>query len=390
MNPRVFVLALSTFAFGSGAFIFAGLLEQVAADLRVATGVAGQLQTTYVLVSALAGPPLVMWLGKGEKKRILLISLALAIALNVACMAAPGYGALMALRAVLGGIAAFAGPAASSAASALVPPERRGSALAIVMGGMTIAFMVGIPMGSVVGAWLGWRATFALAALLAAIAFAAVALFLPRVETPPAPMAVGRFAILAGLPFWATSFLAFGANMTISTYLAPIIRLQTGVVGAGVGAFQLMIGVGSFLGLYLGGRAADRGFGGRTVIASFVTLAVGAGLHELELIGGAPAGPATYAVVALAILTAATALFSILPVVQTRLIAAVPHAAPLALSLNGSASSLGQAFGGAMGGAMLSAFGAPAITTSALVTALCGALFWWAVNARPRTAQAAA
>jgi predicted MFS family arabinose efflux permease len=260
-------------------------------------------------------------------------------------------------------------------AASLVPPERRGSAMATVMGGMTIAFLLGIPMGSVVGAAFGWRATFALSAFLSLIAFVAVALFTPRVHAQ-APVRGGRLAIATALPLWAATFLAFGANMTISTYIAPIIRLQTGVTGAGVGAFQLVIGVGSFVGLWLGGRSADRGQGRLHVALGFLALACAAGLHEIELIGGAPEGAATYAVVCLAILIAATALFSIMPVIQTRLVEALPTAAPMALALNASAASLGQALGGGLGGAMLSNFGGPALTSAAMAVAVAGAVFW--------------
>ncbi|WP_309643778.1 MFS transporter [Phenylobacterium sp.] len=383
MNPRVFVLALSTFSFGSSAFIFAGHLETMAADLGVTVGAVGQLQTVYVLTSALAGPPLAMLLGRRERKSILLLALAASIAFSLLCFLARDYGQLMGVRAVLGGLAALAGPGAATMAASLVPPEKRGSAMAVVTGGMTLAFLLGIPMGSVVGAAFGWRSTFLLSAFLSLIAFAAVALFTPKV-VPPAPIKGGRLDIATALPLWGTTFLAFGANMTISTYLAPIIRLQTGVTGAGVGAFQLMIGVGSFLGLWLGGRSADRGKGGLSVGLAFLALAIGAGLHTLELAGGAPPGVATNIVVCAAIMIAATSLFSVMPVVQSRLVETLPTAAALALALNGSAASFGQALGGANGGFMLTHFGGPALTTSAMALAVVGATFWFLTAGRVR------
>ncbi|MDP3854979.1 MFS transporter [Phenylobacterium sp.] len=383
MDPRVFVLALSTFSFGSSAFIFAGVLEPMAADLGVTTGTVGQLQTIYVLTAALAGPPLAMLLGRRERKAILLLALAASIAFSLACYLSQSFGQLLGVRAVLGGIAALAGPGAATMAASMAPPEKRGSAMAIVTGGMTIAFLLGIPMGSVVGAAFGWRSTFLLSALLSLIAFAAVALFTPSV-VPPAPIKGGKLDIATALPLWTASFLAFGANMTINTYLAPIIRLQTGVTGAGVGAFQLMLGVGSFLGLWLGGRSADRGAGGLSVGLAFLTLACGAGLHTLELSGGAPPGLATNAMVCLAILVTATSLFAIVPVLQSRLVEALPTAAVLALAINGSAVSFGQALGGANGGLMLTHFGGPALTTSAMVLAVGGAVFWFLTAGRTR------
>ena len=375
LNIQIFVLALSTFAFGSGAFIFAGLLEPMAAELGVSVGAAGQLQTVYVLTSALLGPPLAFLVGRFERKRVLLIALGAAVVVNLACLMTPGYGALLFLRALLGAIGALAGPAASAAASALVPPERRGSALAIVMGGMTVAFLMGIPLGSVVGAAFGWRATFLLSAGLSGFALAAILIFVPRVS-PPGP-GVGQGLRGAGvLPLFIATFLAFGANMTITTYIAPILRLQVEVTGAGVAAFQMLVGVGSFLGLALGGRAADRGAGGLSVTLGFVGLAAAATLHGLELVRGGAPGLLAYGTVGLAVLVGSTALFSIRPVIQTRLIVKAPASAPLALAFNGSSASLGQAFGGALGGALLSQTGALSVTFAAALLALAAATFW--------------
>ncbi|MDX5331018.1 MAG: MFS transporter [Caulobacteraceae bacterium] len=380
MNLRIFVLALSTFAFGSGALIFVGLLEPMAADLGVPVGAAGQLQTVYVLTSAFAGPPLAFLIGRFERKQVLLLALGASVALNLACYLTPGFGLILVLRAILGAIAAMAGPAASAAASALAPPERRGSALAIVMGGMTVAFLMGIPLGSVVGSIFGWRSAFLLSTGLSALALVAIALAVPRV-TPPAPGPGQGLRGAAVLPLFASTFLAFGANMTITTYIAPILRLQAGVTGAGVAAFQMLVGVGSFIGLTLGGRAADRGAGGLSVTLGFLGLALAASLHSLELLRAGPAGWDAYAIVAMAVLAGSTALFSVMPVIQSRLIQRAPASAPLALAFNGSSASLGQAFGGALGGLLL-AQGALSVTGASIVIALGAAAFWWMTNGR--------
>jgi len=102
MNPRVLVLTLSAFAFGSTAFIFAGVLETMAQDLGVATAVAGQLQTSYVLVSALLGPPLAWLLGRADRKVVLIAALGFGTLANLACALAPGFQSLLALRTLVG------------------------------------------------------------------------------------------------------------------------------------------------------------------------------------------------------------------------------------------------------------------------------------------------
>ena len=151
MNPRIFVLTMVTFAFGSGAFIFAGLLETLAADLGVTTAVAGQLQTVFVLTSAVLGPVAAWLFARVDRKVMVIVGLSLGLLLHIACALTPNFETLMVLRALAGLAGAMSGPAASVAAASLAPPERRGSALAMVSGGMTLAFVVGIPIGSVVG-----------------------------------------------------------------------------------------------------------------------------------------------------------------------------------------------------------------------------------------------
>src|SRR5690349_11868754 len=125
MNPRIFVLTLVTFAFGSGAFIFAGMLETLAADLHVTTAVAGQLQTAFVLTSALLGPVAAWMFGRVDRKFMVIAGLSLSLALHIACSLTPNFSTLLVLRALAGLAGAMSGPAASVAAASLVPPERR-------------------------------------------------------------------------------------------------------------------------------------------------------------------------------------------------------------------------------------------------------------------------
>lgn len=370
MNPRVFVLTMVTFAFGSAAFIFAGLLEPMAVDLGVSTAVAGQLQTAYVLTSAVLGPVAAHFLGRFDRRWVVISGLVLGLLLHLACALTPNFETLLGLRGLAGLAGAMAGPAASVAAASMVPPERRGSALAMVSGGMTLAFVLGIPMGSVVGSLFGWRATFLFAAGLSALALIAVAVFLPRVPAP-VKREGGSAPIGAIWPLYLTTFLVFAANMTLNLYIAPVVRVGAGVTGAGVGAFQAMIGFGSIVGLWLGGRAADRNVGKFWIMQGFAIQAIAMTLHFLATHQALPPGLPSQVLVASAIFVAATALFSITPVIQSRLIQAT-DGAPVALALNGSVIAVGQALGSAAGGASLAAWGVPAIPATALALSLMG------------------
>lgn len=368
MNPRVFVLTLVTFAFGSAAFIFAGLLEPMAADLGVSTAVAGQLQTAYVLTSALLGPLAAWGLGRLDRRLVVIAGLTLGLILHIACALTPDFATLLGLRGLAGLAGAMSGPAAAVAAASLAPPERRGSAIAMVSGGMTLAFVLGIPLGSVVGSMFGWRATFLLAAALSAIALIAVVGFLPKIPAPPRREG-GRISVPIIWPLYMTTFLTFAANMTLNLYIAPIVRVGAGVTGAGVGAFQAMIGVGSIAGLWLGGRAADRNAGKSWILQGFAIQATAMSLHFAATSHVAPAGLPSQVLVAFAIFLAATALFSITPVIQARLIQ-MTEGAPVALALNGSVIAMGQALGSTLGGAALATFGVPAIPAAALAMSL--------------------
>jgi predicted MFS family arabinose efflux permease len=370
MNPRILVLTLSTFAFGSTAFIFAGVLETMAHDLGVATAVAGQLQTSYVLVSALLGPPLAGLLGKADRKVVLAAALGFGALANLACAMAPGFQSLLALRTLVGLAAAIAGPSASVAAAALVPPERRGSAVAMVMGGMTMAFVIGIPLGSFVGAHFGWRSTFVLAGALTAIAFAGVVTLMPSVRPPP-PSAGGRIALAPLLPLYAGGFLCFAANMTVNLFIAPVVRVGAGVTGAGVGMFQMVIGLGSIVGLSLGGRAGDRGEGREWLITCFLGQLLAMSLHVAATSHLTPPGLPSQLMVAMAIFIASTSLFSLMPVLSSRIIQ-TSQGAPLAMAVNGSVNSMGQALGSAVGGFALATVGVPGIPLSAIGISVAG------------------
>jgi predicted MFS family arabinose efflux permease len=370
MNPRILVLTLSTFAFGSTAFIFAGVLETMAHDLGVSTPVAGQLQTSYVVVSALFGPPLAFLLGRADRKVVLTFALGCGALANLACAAAPGFQSLLVLRTLVGLAAAIAGPAASVAAAALVPPERRGSAAAMVMGGMTMAFVVGIPLGSFVGAHFGWRATFILAGALTAIAFAGVVALMPSVRPPP-PSAAGRIALSPLLPLYGATFLSFAANMTVNLFIAPVVRVGAGVTGAGVGLFQMVIGLGSIVGLSLGGRAGDRGEGREWLVLCFLGQLLAMSLHVAATSHLTPPGLPSQVLVALAIFTASTSLFSLMPVLSSRIIH-TSNGAPLAMAVNGSVNSMGQALGSAVGGFALASVGVPGIPLSAILISVSG------------------
>lgn len=368
LDPRVFLLTLAVFASTSASFVFAGMLEPMATDLSVAPALIGQLQTAYVLVASLLGPVVVQALRRRDRRTLVLLALGLGCVCNLASAFAPDYLRLLLLRGPAGLGAAILSPAASVAAASLVPPERRGSALAAVSGGLTLAFMAGIPMGSLVGAAFGWRTTFVFAGLLSSAAFLLVAAALPRIPPPASHHLPERLALAAVWPLFATTTLTLVPAMILSLYIAPIVRVGAGVTGAGVGAFQALIGVGSLAGLLLGGRAADQGSADGWTPRAFGVLAFGLSLHLAATLSWIAPGWPSWSVVGFATMIIAGALFSVMPVVQARLVAAT-GASPLAMALNASAMGLGQGLGAVLGGLALQAGGVAAVPGAALALA---------------------
>src|ERR1700733_12417513 len=172
-------LALGTFAVGTEGFMIAGLLPTIAADLAIKVSTAGQLVTIFALAYAVSPPVLTAALGGMDRRRLLIFSLGAFAVANGVAASAHSFWTLAGARILLALAAGLYVPGANALASALVAPERRGRALAIVNGGITIAIAVGVPIGAWIGERLGWRMTFVGVAALSALATGALKFGLP-------------------------------------------------------------------------------------------------------------------------------------------------------------------------------------------------------------------
>ena len=159
MDLRLLVLALGTFAIGTGSFVFAGLLGDVAEDLSVSLSNAGQLITLYAIVYAVGSPVLVTLTDAVTRRWLLIFSLTVFAGANVAAVMLSSFGPLLASRVVAACAAAVFTPTTAVVAASMAAPEKRGRALATVTGGLTIAFAFEIPLGTLVGEYFGWRAS---------------------------------------------------------------------------------------------------------------------------------------------------------------------------------------------------------------------------------------
>ena len=173
-------LALGTFATGTESFMIAALLPGLARDLSVTLTAAGQLVPVFALTYAVSSPVLsALTAGVGRRNLLLMSMTAFALA-NFFASTATDFWQLLAARILLAGAAGLYVPSASALAGAIVAPERRGTALAIVNGGTSIAVALGVPLGAMVGYTLGWRMTFVGVGIMASIAVAGLYFGIPR------------------------------------------------------------------------------------------------------------------------------------------------------------------------------------------------------------------
>ena len=187
MYPALISLLLGSFAIGTTEFVVAGLLPAIAADLGITIPTAGLLVTGYAISVPIGGPLLALVAARFPRKPALLAVVALFLAGHVIAALAPSFAVLMIGRAVAAAAhGCFFGLAILIAAS-IAPPGRQGMALAIVVGGINVANIVGVPLGTAVGTAFGWRSAFVMVGLIAFAAFLAIAALraerAPRVRT---------------------------------------------------------------------------------------------------------------------------------------------------------------------------------------------------------------
>ncbi|MEV7780049.1 MFS transporter [Kitasatospora sp. NPDC088351] len=352
MPVRLLLLALGTFAMGTDSMVIAGILGPVAGDLGVSVPAAGQLVTVFALAYALLAPLLAALTARWPRRRLLLSALAVFTAANALSALAPGYGFLLATRVLAAAGAALYTPTANAVATTLVGPERRGRALATVLGGMTVATALGVPLGT----WVGrsdWRLTMWLVTALGAAAFAGLALLLRGLPAPAAaPGLRARLAPLGErrvLGAAATTLVFFLAFQSVYIYLATAVAPATGGRSERLSLVLLVSGLASVAGSWLGGRLVDR-IGVRRVLLWGSTVAAAA-FTALPWASASMPGALTYAAVT------PLAGWAVSVALPHRLASIDPANAPLLISLNSSALYLGTAAGGAAGSASIALLG---------------------------------
>ncbi|MFI7532437.1 MFS transporter [Streptosporangium sp. NPDC049376] len=374
---RTWVLALGTFAVGTDAFVLAGFLPDVAASLRASTAGAGQAVTVFAAAYALSAPVVATVSARLPRRALLVAALVLLAVANAGSALAPDLPSLLVTRVLAAVGAAAYTPTAGAVSAALVRPELRARALAVVVGGLTVATALGVPLGGAIGAVMGWRAALGLVAALCLVtALAAGALTPPLPGGVPVPLrtrlaALRRPGVAVVLPLTA---LGMAAAYTAYAFAVPALG-ALGVTGSGAVWALSAYGLGAVAGNLAAGFAADRIGPVRTLATGYTLMAVTMAAFTLLAVTGVRAPAA----VALLAVTWGAASWCQTPPQQYRLIEAATAQAPLLVALNSSAIYLGISTGTAVGGLTMPAGTG---TTFAVATALAlAALAWLSVTA---------
>ena len=371
MPFSLYLLALAVFVMGTSEFMLAGLLPAIASDLDVSVGTAGLL-TSAVAVGMVVGAPLMAAFARRWPPRLTLIACLLVFAgCHIVGALTPTFSVLLITR-ILSALANAGFLAvALTTATALVPADRKGRALAVLLSGTTIATVAGVPAGALFGTALGWRSTFWAIAVLCLPAVLGVLRGIPKTTGQEAPSSLRRELRELTSPrlliAMALGALVNGGTFAAFTFLAPVVTDTAGLDAGWVSVALVLFGVGSFLGVTIAGRLSDRhpglvlGIGGPLLLAGWIATALVAA-HPVPLL-------------ALIFLQGMLSFG-----VGSTLIARVLYAASAAPTMGGSyataALNIGAAVGPVLGGVALTAgavapmWVAVGLTALALVAAM--------------------
>jgi len=383
-NLALATLFLGMFVIGSTELLVVGVLDLIAADLRVSIPAAGSLVTSYALGLAVGGPVLTALMIRLDRRSVLAGALVLFIVANLVAVLTTSYGLMLVVRTLTGAFQGLFIAAAFAVAGAVVPAARMGRAIAVVMSGITVSGALGVPLGTLLGQALGWRGSFTAAVAVATAALVATLALVPSVPSTGAGAASqGRYAfaprVLAVLGLTALVFASIYAALT---YIVPFLQTVTGISGGLVSVFLLAYGGATAVGSFAGGRFADTDAARAIVVA---TAGVAAGLLALLF-----AGPVAV-LVALALMTAGGFAMGMAPALQYRVVTLAGPGGAFAQSLPASAANVGIAAGSLAGGAALGAFTVSAAVIAGLVLALIAVPVAWATGSlKPPVAEPAA
>lgn len=373
LRAAIRALTFGNFAIGTGVMVMVGMLDLIADGLAITVPAAGQLVAIGALVTCLGAPLAAAFTTRIDRRRLLVGSLALSAAGHLLSALAPGFAVLAVVRALAMVQAAIFTPQAAAAIGSMVPPQARSRAVTSIFIGWSIASVIGMPLGNLIGTHLGWRAGFGAAALLNLAACAWVMATIPGgLKAPALSLAswldVVRNPLLTGA--LAVTLLGGAGQFVLSAYIAPALKLATQSTPAAVAAVMALFGVFGVAGnLWLNRQIGRRG-PHRSVDTSVVAIAIGLGFAALLTLATQWLPIAVWPLLVASCVFWGLGCFAMNSAQQARLAAIAPALASASIALNTSMIYAGQAIGAAAGGALIAAAGIGLLPWAALALLL--------------------
>jgi DHA1 family inner membrane transport protein len=332
-------LAFGTFAIGSGEFASMGIIQLFASDMGLSIPTASWAITAYALGVVIGAPAITILTARWNRRRLLLSITALFVVGNLLSSVANDLGGLMVARFLAGMPQGAYFGAGAVVATYVMGKERSGQAFSRVAMGLTVAMIVGAPLGTAIGQLGGWRGTYLAIAALGLISLVALHVRLPRTDALAGGSIARELGALRRPAVWATACVAalgISSIFAVYTYIGPmitdVVRLDPSVIPFALAAF----GLGMTVGNIIGGRIADRS-------------------RWQGLVGGYAATLAILVVLALTGSAAWMAMMGSIPTIQVRMISAAPEAPTLMGALNMGALNLANALGAWAGSVVIAA-----------------------------------
>ncbi|CAI0987786.1 MFS transporter [Serratia liquefaciens] len=357
MPLALLALTISAFAVGTTEFVIVGLIPTIAEQLGVTVPSAGLLVTIYAIGVAIGAPVLTALTGRVPRK-LLLISLMVLFTLgNLLAWQSPSYESLVVARLLTGLAHGVFFSIGSTIATSLVAKEKAASAIAIMFGGLTVALVTGVPLGTFIGQHFGWRETFLAVSLIGVIATVASVILVPNNIKNQASASIGeQFKVLTHprlLLIYAITALGYGGVFTTFTFLAPMMQELAGFSAPAVSWILLAYGIAVAIGNIWGGKLADRHGAVRALSFIFAALAVLLLVFQFT---------ASHSIAALmTVVVMGVFAFGNVPGLQVYVVQKAeqytPNAVDVASGLNIAAFNVGIALGSVIGGQTVSTLG---------------------------------
>ena len=357
MPLALLALTISAYAIGTTEFVIVGLIPTIAEQLNVTVPSAGLLVTLYAIGVAIGAPVLTALTGRVPRKMLLVGLMVLFTLGNLLAWQSPSYESLVVARLLTGLAHGVFFSVGSTIATSLVAKEKAATAIAIMFGGLTVALVTGVPLGTFIGQHFGWRETFLAVSLIGMVAIIASLILIPNNIKNQARASIrDQLQVLTHprlLLIYAVTALGYGGVFTTFTFLAPMMQELAGFSAPAVSWILLAYGIAVAIGNIWGGKLADRH--GAVRALSFIFAALAALLLVFQF-------TASHSIAALlTVVVMGVFAFGNVPGLQVYVVQKAeqytPNAVDVASGLNIAAFNVGIALGSVIGGQTVASLG---------------------------------